>query len=345
MLKSLNNKYLTLPGLSDNVTAKLSILKNNQILPALPHVSAGQGGVNSVATISPQEKSLESMPPHMANLLLSHLKSKLDAISLPNISKVKTAKNKRQQEVINATQLGRIAKIKEQILALSVLVKAQSHNSKKAGKSYHLSLPSLPCPGLPGHRIRRAGRPGSVGMEGGQAKEGGRVARNGRALLHPLNFNLFDTQLKNKVIKFLRLPLAERSNSIKPVQVNSKISMKVTHVQDPSLTAIIPQGKGKGLKWSNDNTGAYNLSMSTTNLGSVATSGLAIPALQSRRLGRHSDNKRFLFLYFIVPIFLATLKSSTAAPESRQIALNYQTKQLRSLIKLMLASGSVLRHQ
>jgi len=75
-----------------------------------------------------------------------------------------------------------------------------------------------------------------------------------------------------------------------------------------------------------------------------------------------ADNKRFLFLYFIVPIFFATLKNSTAALaltaaqpskeqsqpslkalRSRDKILNNQNKQLRSLIKLMLDTGSVVR--
>lgn len=60
---------------------------------------------------------------------------------------------------------------------------------------------------------------------------------------------------------------------------------------------------------------------------------------------RKSDNKRFLFLYFIIPIFFATLGFSTAAPNRRQIILKNQKKQLHSLIKLMLASGSVIRNQ
>lgn len=78
-----------------------------------------------------------------------------------------------------------------------------------------------------------------------------------------------------------------------------------------------------------------------------------------------TDNKKFLFLYFIVPIFFATLKNSTAAlaltaaqpskeqsqpslkalrsQSHRDKILNNQNKQLRSLIKLMLDTGSVVR--
>jgi len=70
-----------------------------------------------------------------------------------------------------------------------------------------------------------------------------------------------------------------------------------------------------------------------------------------------ADNKRFLFLYFILPIFFTTLKNIAAAPrrgtttirseESRAKTklknLNNQKKQLRSLIKLMLNSVLLLR--
>jgi len=57
---------------------------------------------------------------------------------------------------------------------------------------------------------------------------------------------------------------------------------------------------------------------------------------------RLADNKRFLFLYFIVPIFFATLKNSNSI---RAQNLNNQIKQLHSLIKLMLDSGSSIRSQ
>jgi len=82
-----------------------------------------------------------------------------------------------------------------------------------------------------------------------------------------------------------------------------------------------------------------------------------------------SDNKKYLFLYFILPIFFSTLKNSTAAiqpslPKGRVVPcsgkynhaliksnllvermhkkLNNQIKQLRLLIKLMLNSDSAL---
>jgi len=94
-------------------------------------------------------------------------------------------------------------------------------------------------------------------------------------------------------------------------------------------------------------------------------------------LSHLTDNKRFVFLYFIVPIFFATLKNSiagarapqsfSAVPRSREVNiaiqpltscapvhavsvkrklknLSNQRKQLRALIKLMLNSGSALLH-
>ena len=52
---------------------------------------------------------------------------------------------------------------------------------------------------------------------------------------------------------------------------------------------------------------------------------------------RLADNKRFLFLYFILPIFFSTLKNSNPI---RAKNLKNQIKQLHSLIKLMLNSES-----
>lgn len=60
-------------------------------------------------------------------------------------------------------------------------------------------------------------------------------------------------------------------------------------------------------------------------------------------LSRNSDKKRFLFLYFIIPIFFATLRYKTVTPNRQQIILKNQKKQLHSLIKLMLSAGSVVR--
>jgi Mitochondrial ribosomal protein (VAR1) len=62
---------------------------------------------------------------------------------------------------------------------------------------------------------------------------------------------------------------------------------------------------------------------------------------------RQADNKRFLFLYFIVPIFFSTLKfnSESASVPIRANILNNQIKQLQTLIKLMLNSRSSLRNQ
>lgn len=60
---------------------------------------------------------------------------------------------------------------------------------------------------------------------------------------------------------------------------------------------------------------------------------------------RQADNKRFLFLYFIVPIFFATLKINSGSATVRAKNLNNQIKQLRTLIKLMLNSRSSLRNQ
>lgn len=93
--------------------------------------------------------------------------------------------------------------------------------------------------------------------------------------------------------------------------------------------------------------------------------------VRSITLSHLTDNKRFLFLYFIVPIFFATLKNSiegarvhqSFSAEKVNIAiqaitprapvhavsvkrklknLSNQRKQLRALIKLMLNSGSAL---
>ena len=57
---------------------------------------------------------------------------------------------------------------------------------------------------------------------------------------------------------------------------------------------------------------------------------------------RLADNKRFLFLYFILPIFFGTLKNSNPI---RAKNLKNQIKQLHSLIKLMLDSGSSIHSQ
>jgi hypothetical protein len=57
---------------------------------------------------------------------------------------------------------------------------------------------------------------------------------------------------------------------------------------------------------------------------------------------RLADNKRFLFLYFILPIFFSTLKNSNPI---RAKNLKNQIKQLHSLIKLMLDSGSAIPSQ
>ena len=54
-------------------------------------------------------------------------------------------------------------------------------------------------------------------------------------------------------------------------------------------------------------------------------------------------NKRFLFLYFILPIFFSTLKISTNAPLFKNNNLQIgATNQLQSLIKLMLISHSTI---
>jgi hypothetical protein len=59
---------------------------------------------------------------------------------------------------------------------------------------------------------------------------------------------------------------------------------------------------------------------------------------------RNVDNKRLLFLYFILPIFFATLKNSISKPLIRNEFLrNGAANQLRSLIKLIFISGSTLK--
>lgn len=184
MFKSLNNKYLTLPGLSGLSTALpprpvqgvgLKVLKNSQEPTMAGHTPAAAGialKASGMGAVSPQENTLKSLPPHIVNLLLSHFNSELNAISLPNFSKAKTAKAKRRQEVIYATQLSRIAKLKEYIQALSVVGKARRPKTKQ-GK-----------------------------IEGSVAQQ--RVTpRTLRRTPNPLNFNLFDPLIKKKVINFL----------------------------------------------------------------------------------------------------------------------------------------------
>lgn len=88
-----------------------------------------------------------------------------------------------------------------------------------------------------------------------------------------------------------------------------------------------------------------NKSLAPLNYGGNQSS-LAAPKTGS--IGS-TDNKRFLFLYFILPIFFTTLKNiggfadsttTTNRAKKKLKNLNNQKKQLRSLIKLMLNSGS-----
>lgn len=97
------------------------------------------------------------------------------------------------------------------------------------------------------------------------------------------------------------------------------------------------------------------ISTSATQLRNFKRSERGLVATTSSIIS--ADNKRFLFLYFILPIFFTTLKNiavSTTTTTTRGSAeksrakaklknLNNQKKQLRSLIKLMLNSVLLLR--
>ena len=147
-------------------------------------------------------------------------------------------------------------------------------------------------------------------------------------LLHsyeePDKFNLFfaqqgskgsNAQIKNKVIKYLIPKETVANKNHKHLAPFGKIG-RLPYSQSQNLR-IFKELPARPLK---------------LKVGSAAQH-------YSNVLRRQADSKRFLFLYFIVPIFFATLKNSTLKN------LNNQKKQLRSLIKLMLDSGSVLRNQ
>ena len=141
-----------------------------------------------------------------------------------------------------------------------------------------------------------------------------------------------------------------KPKATKPVKVehNSQVvsAPALLRQYKPQHTPIRGDGKGSGINNSNitvvtvPHTAKSKSNSVALTLPSNYTSYVAFSHL--------TDNKKFLFLYFIVPIFFATLKNSTSSSslaQGRVQNLNNQIKQLRSLIKLMLDSGSSLRSQ
>jgi hypothetical protein len=150
MLKSLNKGgvnsaiYLRLSGFSNYRAAQIKKLKKTaptiQTFTDLsvPSLRKGTSVLDTTQQYGAQtlnlkqENKIKSLPLHTVNLLIYQLNRKLETISQHKFSKGNTTKRRKQKggTIINASQLERIAKIKEQILVLSSKGIAQSSKAK-----------------------------------------------------------------------------------------------------------------------------------------------------------------------------------------------------------------------
>jgi hypothetical protein len=148
-----------------------------------------------------------------------------------------------------------------------------------------------------------------------------------------LNFNLFDP-LNKKIITKLLQPFFINNDSRTLTKFTS--SNILTHLD--KLTLNINNNKFLPILNKNKNTFKLNI------INDYKQNFLNI---------RKADNKRFLFLYFILPIFFNTLRNknsfSVSAPlnKNNRVQVNNLPKfdannQLQALIKLILISGSTL---
>lgn len=149
------------------------------------------------------------------------------------------------------------------------------------------------------------------------------------------SFNLLESQTKKKLINFITsLP------DLRALQENNKEqNLLAPTVSSLSKASFANRGEEATVKLSHINNGNTEISNDISAL---------IKNVDPKQVYldlRQADNKRFLFLYFIIPIFFATLKNSSDSATVRAKNLNNQKKQLQTLIKLMLNSRSSLRNQ